>query len=122
MSVPRTYLDYLDDIAAALDAAATFIQGLDLDSFSADLRTIYAVTHALEIAGEAVKRILEDVRARHPGIPWRLIAGMRDRLIHGYDTVDRDILSQTVTNDVPGIRTPLASVIRQERIAAGEDV
>lgn len=122
MSAPRTYIDYLDDIASALDAAISFIQGLDTDGFRSDLKTVYAVTRALEVAGEAVKRIPEDVRARHPGIPWRLLAGMRDRLIHGYDTVDHDILWQTLISDVPAIRSPLAEVIRQERSAAGECV
>lgn len=121
MSAPRGYLDYLDDIATALDAITSFLQGLDLDGFRGDIKTIYAVTRALEVAGEAAKRLPEDVRARHPGIPWRLMAGMRDRLIHGYDTVDLDILWLTITQDAPAIREPLAEVIRQERIAAGED-
>ncbi|NWG19873.1 MAG: DUF86 domain-containing protein [Chloroflexi bacterium] len=120
MSAPRGYLDYLDDIATALDAVASFLQGLDLDGFRSDIKTVYAVTRALEIAGESVKRLPEDVRARHPGIPWRLMAGMRDRLIHGYDTVDVAILWQTATQDVAALRDPLAEVIRQERIAAGE--
>lgn len=47
---------------------------------------------------------------------------MRDRLIHGYDTVDLDILWETVTNDLPALREPLAEVLRQERLAAGERV
>jgi uncharacterized protein with HEPN domain len=120
MTSQRTYLDYLDDIVTALGAISAFLQGLDLDGFHDDIKTIYAVTRALEVAGEAVKRLPEDVRNRHREIPWRLIAGMRDRLIHGYDTVDLDILWQTATHDVPALLDPLAEVIRQERIAAGE--
>lgn len=83
MNSQRAYLDYLDDIITALGAIGTFLQGLDLEGFRNDIKTIYAVTRASEVAGEAVKRLPEDVRNRHREIPWRLIAGMRDRLIHG---------------------------------------
>ena len=81
---------------------------------------MYAVTHALEIVGEAAKRIPEPVRARYPAVPWRLMAGMRDRLIHGYDTVDLDVLWKTITEDLPATRPLIGEVIRQEQAAAGE--
>ncbi|MEI8166586.1 MAG: DUF86 domain-containing protein [Chloroflexales bacterium] len=116
----RTYLDYLDDIATALDSALAFVQGMDMASFKADLKTVYAVTRALEVMGEAAKRIPEPVRVNAPTVPWRLMAGMRDRLIHQYDVVDLDILWQTVRRDLPAVQAPLAAVIQRERAAAGE--
>src|SRR5262245_14208769 len=91
MTEKRDILDYLTDIVAAIDAAQAFVAGMNASQFRADQRTIYAVTHALEIVGEAAKRIPETVRGRHPAVPWRLMAGMRDRLIHGYNTVDLDV-------------------------------
>ena len=94
MSPKRDILDYLSDIADAIDAARSFIGDRDSAQFRADLRTVYAVTHALEIVGEAAKRIPDLVRVRYPAVPWRLMAGMRDRLIHGYDTVDIDLPPQ----------------------------
>jgi len=92
MSASRTYLDYLADILGAIEDIDTFTQGMDEAAFRADRRTLYAVTRALEIIGEAAKRIPGDVQARHPNIPWRGMARMRDCIIHGYDTVDAAIV------------------------------
>jgi uncharacterized protein with HEPN domain len=120
MSEKHDVLDYLTDIVAAIDAAQAFVAGMTSDQFGADQRTIYAVTHALEIVGEATKRIPEPVRVRYHEVPWRLMAGMRDRLIHGYHTVERDVLWKTVTEDLPTTRPLVAEALRQERAAAGE--
>jgi uncharacterized protein with HEPN domain len=120
MSPKRDILDYLTDIMDAIDAAHSFVVDMDATQFRVDRRTVYAITHALEIVGEAAKRIPDPVRVRYPAVPWRLMAGMRDRLIHGYDTVDLDVLWKTVTEDLPTTRPLIAEVIRQEQAAAGE--
>ncbi len=119
MTSKRTVLDYLTDIADAIDAAPAFVAGMDAAQFRADRRTVYAVTHALEIVGEAAKRIPEPVRARYPAVPWRLMAGMRDRLIHGYNTVDIDVLWKTLTEDLPATSPLIAEVIRLYLTASG---
>jgi uncharacterized protein with HEPN domain len=120
MTEKRDVLDYLTDIVAAIDAAQAFVASMNDAQFRADQRTVYAVTHALEIVGEAAKRIPETVRGRYPTVPWRLMAGMRDRLIHGYNTVDLDVLWKTVAEDLPTTRPLIAEALRAERTAAGE--
>ncbi len=120
MTARRDILDYLTDIVDAIDAALSFVQGMNVTQFRADQRTIYAVTHALEIVGEAARRIPEPVRARHSAVPWQLMTGMRDRLIHGYDTADPDIIWKTATEDLPLTHSLIVEVIRQERAVAGE--
>ena len=67
----------------------------------ADAKTQSAVMHQLLILGESVKRLSEALRDSHPEIPWRLIAGMRDHLFHGYDIVDLDEVWKDVTDDIP---------------------
>lgn len=68
---------------------------------AADWRSALALERALEIIGEAVKRLPTESYDAYPSIEWRLIAGMRDRLSHGYDDVDHEILWNTVNQDLP---------------------
>ncbi|MDI6738821.1 MAG: DUF86 domain-containing protein [Candidatus Edwardsbacteria bacterium] len=91
----------LFDIAEAARLAACFVQGLGKAAFLADCKTQSAVLYQLIVMGEAVKRLSPEMRRLHPEIPWSLIAGMRDHLIHGYDLVDWDEVWKTATSDVP---------------------
>ena len=90
----------LDIIKAARNILA-FKQGLDKIAFLNDPKTQSAILHQLMILGEAVKRLSEEFRSGHSTIPWRLIAGMRDKLIHGYDDVDLDEVWKAAEKDVP---------------------
>ena len=78
----------------------------DLDS---DRMLELSLTRLVEIVGEAATRTTEEIREAHAAIPWREIVAMRNRLIHGYDSIDKDILWEVVTNDLP----PLAAGIEQ---------
>jgi uncharacterized protein with HEPN domain len=100
------------DLLKAARLAVEFVGGLDRDGFLGDLKTQSAVVHQLLILGEGVKRLSDGFRSSHPEIPWRMIAGMRDKLIHAYDEVDLDEVWKTVTADVPPLIArlePLAS-------------
>ena len=78
----------------------------DLDS---DRMLELSLTRLVEIVGEAATRTTEEIREAHAAIPWREIVAMRNRLIHGYDSIDKDILWEVVTSDLP----PLAAGIEQ---------
>jgi uncharacterized protein with HEPN domain len=67
-----------------------------------------SLVRLLEVVGEAPSRVTEETRQRHPSIPWGAITGMRNRLIHGYDEVDFDILWDVVRHDLP----PLIAELR----------
>ena len=68
-----------------------------------------AFERVMEVLGEAVKRLPPDLRQRYPAVPWKLVAGMRDRVSHGYDAIDYQTLWDTVQDDVP----PLLATVEQ---------
>ena len=98
------FLDYIEDIVVAMEDAIGFVEGINYDDFVKDKKSVYAVTRAIEIIGEAVKKIPDSVRKRYPVIPWRDMAGMRDKLIHEYSGVDLKRVWNTVKKDIPDLK------------------
>ena len=89
------------DIARAARLVLEFKQDFDKKAFLQDPKTQSAILHQLMVIGEAVKRLSGDFRTSHSEIPWALVAGMRDKLIHGYDIVDLGEVWKTADVDVP---------------------
>jgi uncharacterized protein with HEPN domain len=93
----------LKDIINAAQLIAAFVEGFEKDAFIDDWKTRSAVLYQLTVIGEAVKRLSAEFRATHSQVPWALMAGMRDHLVHAYDLVDWDEVWETATRDVPGL-------------------
>lgn len=110
----REYLDYLADIQQAADSILAFTEGMTGEQFSQDRKTLYAVVRAFEIVGEATKKVPMPVRKRHTKVPWRLMAGMRDKLIHECFGVNHQVLWKTVQTDIPRLQVQIAEVLKQE--------
>ena len=91
------------DIINAGKLILEFIDGFEKKTFVNDRKTRSAVLYQLTVVGEAVKRLSKEFRAQHAQIPWALMAGMRDHLIHGYDLVDWDEVWQTARKDIPDL-------------------
>ena len=85
----------------AAKRAIDFMQGRAKSDLESDEQLSLAMVRLLEILGEAAKNVSEDLRKDYPDIPWRQIAGTRDRLIHGYFDVDLDIVWQIISTDLP---------------------
>jgi uncharacterized protein with HEPN domain len=99
------------DIAKAARLIRVFIGDMAKEDFFDDLKTQSSVLYQLLVIGEAVKRLSPEFRAQQVDIPWPLIAGMRDHLIHAYDTVDWDEVWKTATSDVPGLLTKIEPLL-----------
>ena len=109
MKPERRYIDFLKDIVDNLVNVESFVEGMDFEEFLEDDKTRYSVICALEIVGEAVKKVPSVVRRRNSDVPWKDMAGMRDRLIHGYFGIDNEILWKTIKEDLP----PLLPIVKK---------
>jgi len=96
----RLFLGHILEAIAAIESFTTEGRAV----FIADLKTQSAVVRQIEVIGEAVKNLSADLVAKETGIPWRLIAGTRDRLIHGYFKVDLDAVWAMVEQDLPSLK------------------
>lgn len=102
------------DVARAVRRALEFAGDLPPRELEADALRFAAVQHQLLVAGEAVKRLTDEFRAAHPGLPWAELAAMRDRIIHRYDEVDASIVWETVHEDLPELLDQLEALLPGE--------
>jgi uncharacterized protein with HEPN domain len=93
------------DILHHIDLAVEFVAGMDDASFHDDARTVYAVTRCLEIISEASRRLPDDLKARHPSIAWKRMAGAGNVYRHDYEDVAAPYVWETVRRDLPPLRT-----------------
>lgn len=111
MSPERIYLDYIRDMLENAEKAMQFVEGMNFDEFSKDDKTHYAVVRALDVIGEAIKKIPSDLRSTYAEIPWRDIAGTRDKLIHEYFGVNVSVIWRTVQEDLPTLVKQLRIIL-----------
>ena len=105
---------YLEDILAAADAIAEFIDGHDYASFEGSQLLRSAVVHQLTIIGEAVAQLPADLRERHPHIPWTDIKGFRNIIVHHYFGIDWEEVWRSATTRVPVLRAQISEILRAE--------
>lgn len=105
--------DYIADILNSIKDVEEFTEGMVFETFLTDKKTINAVLRSLEVMGEAAKRIPEELREKYPDIPWKRMAGMRDKLIHEYSSVDLEIVWTVIKEELPPVK-PLVEKVFQD--------
>jgi len=108
----REYKDYLADIIDAIEKSESFVKGIKFEAFEKDAKTMFAVIRAFEIMGEAVKKIPSSVRQKNKKIPWKEIAGMRDKLVHEYFGVKPRVVWKTIKEDLPKVKPYFQAMLK----------
>ncbi len=106
------YILFLKDIISAIDSIEKFVEGMSFDDFLSDDKTSSAVIRKFEVIGEATKHIPDRLSYRHQDVPWKRMAGMRDRLIHGYFGIDFKLLWDTIKIEIPQLKTKLQEILK----------
>lgn len=112
----REFTQFLQDILEAIDDIEGFVKEMEFNEFSGDKKTIYAVTKALEIIGEATKNLPDALKNEYPEVPWKFMAGIRDKVVHGYFSVDLPIVWSTVKTDVPSLKPLIEEILEETEI------
>ncbi len=108
---PKVRLLHMRDYARK---AVLMARGQTRNDLDRDEKLLFALTHLVELIGEAAGRVPAEIQRAHPHVPWAKITGMRNRLIHGYDSVDCDILWQTVTGSLPALLAELDAILEPD--------
>ena len=102
------------DIANAARRVIRFVDGVTRDAFEHNEEKQAAVVYQIAVIGEATKRVSQDVRRQYAEIPWSQMAGMRDRLLHGYDRINIDRVWEVAIHEMPALLSKIAPLLPVE--------
>jgi uncharacterized protein with HEPN domain len=109
--MPRDFRLHLEDIIQAIAKIQRYTAGISFQQFSKDEKAVDAVVRNLEVIGEAVKRIPDEMRQKDQAIDWKKIAGLRDILIHEYFGIDTEIIWDIVQNKLPSLEQSIRGML-----------
>jgi uncharacterized protein with HEPN domain len=101
---------YLQHILDEIEYLETLRPSLRYEDLTHDKTTEHAVTRALEIIGEAAKNVSDTIKKEHPKIPWKFMAGLRDKVIHGYFAINYEIVWDVLQHKLPELEPEIRSL------------
>ena len=107
--------ELMEDISEAARRLEIYSQDMEYGAFLEDIKTQDAVIRNFEIIGEAAKNITDDFKEKHQDIPWKDLAGIRDKLIHHYFGVNLEIVWAIIDEDLPQLRKEIRQMKEQEK-------
>lgn len=116
MSKKRRDKEYLQDIQEAMQRILTYTANLTYERFIKDVKTQDAVIRNVEIVGEATKSLSPRLRKASPHIPWREMAGMRDKVIHHYFGINLEIVWSVAKQEIPSLLSHIVDLLRKETV------
>ena len=111
--VKRDYRVYIKDILDNIQMAEDFLRHISFEKLSEDKKTTYAAIRCVEIIGEAAKHIPNVIRKKHPEIPWKMMAGMRDKIIHEYFGVVLEVVWKTIKEEIPALKPLMKKILTE---------
>ncbi|MBI5233022.1 MAG: DUF86 domain-containing protein [Deltaproteobacteria bacterium] len=114
MSKKRRDKDFLEDIQEAINLIGLYTKGLTYRKFLEDRKVQDAVVRNLEVIGEASKNIAATFKAKYPDVPWKKVAGLRDKLIHFYFGIDYKIVWNIAKKELPKLLKQVKAILKQE--------
>lgn len=109
----RDLVSCLQDILEVIDAIEQFIDGVSYEDFLNNREKQFAVERGIERIGEAVKNIPDEIRQQYSDIPWKQIAGMRDKIAHRYWQIDSEMVWQVTQRDIPVLKGYITMILTQ---------
>ncbi len=114
--MPKDELVYVGHTLDKAHEALSLVRGKTRQDYDRDTALRLALTHLIQVIGEAARRVSSQFRERHPEIPWDAIAGMRSKIVHDYMNVDEDIVWDSVTQELQPLIEELKKVLPSESI------
>lgn len=108
----REHTRFLDMLTES-QRVQEFLAGRQQEELFTDMLLAYAVVRAIGIVGEAASQVSPETRLAYPDVPWRNIIGMRNRIVHGYSSVDWNIVWEVATRNLPALMPILEEILRK---------
>jgi uncharacterized protein with HEPN domain len=105
--------DYLQDVIDAITKGMIFVENMKYEDFIKDDKTVFAVIRAIEVIGEAVKNIPDEIQDKYPDIPWREMIGMRNKVIHAYFGVDNKKVWKAIKEEIPPLKSTFEKMLEE---------